>query len=151
MNRARAARGFTLIELMVTVAVIGILAGIAYPSYLGYVQRANRADAKAALLENAQFLERNFTEVNKYHQDATGAAIGLPVTASPRETGATALYSIALDTSSASATSATTYRLLATPVSGRSMAGDACGTFTLNHLGQKGVSGASLSAAECWR
>jgi type IV pilus assembly protein PilE len=150
MKHASLYRGFTLIELMVTVAIVGILAGIAYPSYQGYVQRANRSDAKAALLENAQFLERNFTEVNKYHEDASGSAISLPVTASPRESGAQALYAITLDTSTSSATSATTYRLLATPVSGRSMASDACGAFTLNQLGQKGVTG-TLSAAECWR
>ena len=51
-------RGFTLIELMITIAVIGILSAIAFPSYQEYLRRSNRADVKAALLENAQFLER---------------------------------------------------------------------------------------------
>ena len=60
--------GFTLIELMITVAIIAILAAIAYPSYTQYVRRAHRADAKTALLSNAQFLERNYTESNLYHK-----------------------------------------------------------------------------------
>ena len=140
--------GFTLIELMITIAVIGIMASIAYPSYQEYLRRGHRADAKAALLENAQFLERNFTEVNRYHQDGLGNAVVLPVTASPREAGSTVQYALSLD---AAGTSATTFRLLASPAAGGVMATDPCGTFTLNQLGQKGVANATRSAAECWQ
>lgn len=142
------ARGFTLIELMITIAIIGILSTIAYPSYQEYLRRSARADAKAALLDNAQFLERNFTEAHRYHQDGAGNAVVLPVTASPREAGSTPQYSVTLD---AAGTSATTFRLLATPAAGGGMVGDPCGTFTLNQLGQKGVNGATRSAAECWQ
>jgi type IV pilus assembly protein PilE len=60
------ARGFTLIEMMITVAIIGILASIAYPAYQDYVRRAARADAKAVLMETAQFMERHFTTNNAY-------------------------------------------------------------------------------------
>lgn len=140
--------GFTLLEVMITVAIIGILVSIALPSYQEYLRRGHRADAKAALLENATFLERNFTEVNRYHQDGAGNAVVLPVTQTPRESGSTPVYGLALDSTN---TSATTFRLLATPIAGTLMAGDACGVYAINQLGQKTVTNATRSAAECWQ
>lgn len=135
--------GFTLIELMITVAIVAILAAIAYPSYIQYVRRAHRADAKTALLNNAQFLERNFTEANRYDQTPAGVAIdaaALPYPHSPN-TG-TAIYDIEPTVSS------DTYTLTATPVSGGPMDGDVCGALTLTHQGVKGVGGSTVEA--CW-
>ena len=138
-------KGFTLLELMIAVAVVGILAAVAIPNYSRYVRQANRADAKTILLENAQFLERNYTENNKYHKDSGGDDISIPVTVSPK-TG-TALYNI-----SAATLTATTYKLTATPVTGKTMANDECAALSINQLGQKTVSdSATLSADECWR
>lgn len=136
--------GFSLIELMVTVAIVGILASIALPSYTSYINQANRSDAKAVLLENAQFLERNYTENNKYHQNSAGVAIALPATVSPKS--GTALYNIAVSNFTAS-----TYTLTATPVSEGRMASDECGALAINQLGQKSVTDASLDADTCWR
>ena len=139
-------QGFTLIELMITVAIVGILASIAIPSYRQYIAQANRAEAKTALLTNAQFLERNFTELNCYHRSdatCTTAAISvvLPVTRTP-ESGAQ-LYAVSLQ-----AATATTFTLQAVPQG--NMTGDACGTLTLNHLGVKARTGSGLTVNECW-
>jgi len=120
-------RGFTLFELMITVAIIAILAAVAMPSYRDYIKRNDRAEAKAIILENVQFLERNFVEAgNKYDKDAANNAISLPITQSPR-TG-TAKYNI-----SANPLTASTYTLKAEPVSGGPMDGDGCGTLTFPH------------------
>lgn len=141
-------RGFTLIELMVTVAVIGILAAIAYPSYTQYVQRANRADARSLLMEDAQFLERNFTTANRYDQTSAGVAITsatLPRTQSP--VNGTVRYNI---TVAMGAAPAQTFTLSAAPTG--TMAGDACGTYTLDNTGVQGAAGVTTGAivAECW-
>jgi type IV pilus assembly protein PilE len=140
--------GFTLIELMVTVAIVGILAAIAIPSYQGYVNQANRSDVKTALLEDVQFMERNYTESFKYHKTANNtdvATTSLPAQQSPKTGTGTALYNITLSPTP----TATTYTLTATPVAGGRMANDGCLAFSINQLGQKSVSG-SKSVADCW-
>lgn len=133
--------GFTLIELMIVVAIIGILAAIAYPSYTQYVMRSNRAQLKTIMLENAQILERFFTEANAYDTNAGGATPAI-FDRSPKPNEGTVTYAITI------ASDATTFTLTAVPEG--SMGGDECGSFTLNQLGQKGLAGNSLSIAECW-
>lgn len=133
--------GFTLIELMIVVAIIGILAAIAYPSYTEYVKRSNRAQLKTVMLENAQILERFFTQANAYNVDAVGAAPAINLR-SPKPNEGSVAYVINI------VSDATSFALTATPTG--AMTGDECGSFTLNQLGQKGLTGNSLSIAECW-
>ena len=135
--------GFTLIELMIVVAILGILSAIAYPNYTAYVQRSNRAQLKTIMLENAQILERFSTEANSYNVN-TGGGTPAIFNQSPKPNQGTLAYGIAI------VSDATTFTLTATRTVGGPMAGDACGDFTLNQLGQKGLTGYTLSTAECW-
>ena len=132
-------RGFTLIELMIAVAVVAILASIAMPSYIHYVRKARRAQAEADMVEYAQRAERYFTSNGTYLNFDT--AQSLPQW-SPREatTAADAPYRLTY-TSSASA-----FTVTATPRNAQ--VNDRCGTLTINQTGQKTASSAPLS--ECW-
>ena len=70
-NSRRSQQGFTLMELMIVVVIVGILAGVAFPAYKAYVDRAKRAEGKAFLMELAARQERYYFDNNKYADDAT--------------------------------------------------------------------------------
>ncbi len=128
-------RGMSLIELMIVVAVIGILGIIAYPSFEEQIRKARRADAQSVLLESVQFMERHYTNNNSY----VGAT--LPITESPKEPG-TKYY----DISFTRAVTATEFSIRAVPKNAQSS--DRCGTMTITNTGAKTV---STSATGCWR
>lgn len=136
-RHVRGQSGFTLIELMVVVLVLGVLAGIAYASYENATVASRRKAGAACLLEASQFMERFYTTNLSY----TGAV--LPALAC--QTDLTGHYVIALPTPTA-----TTYTLTATPA-GRQATKDAtkCGTLGLNQSGTKTRTG-SAALAECW-
>lgn len=146
----RRSYGMTLIELIIVVAIIGILAAITYPSYRDHVRRSNRADAKAVLLENAQLLERNFTMANRYDSttpDGAGAAPAI-LTQSPKQ--GDIRYEIDIEYAAAGGIEGQLFTLTATPVG--TMAGDPCGELTLASTGVRGANGATEgdSVQECW-
>jgi type IV pilus assembly protein PilE len=147
-SASRQERGFTLIELMIAVAIVAILATIALPSYQNYIKRAARSEVQGDLMELAQLLERNFTEANRYDKKSNGGDFEIPVNLrqSPRAGTGAAKYGIV-----ATFPDSTSFTLTATP-SGM-MAGDPCGKFTLNHLGQKGLvdADAPLTVPDCWK
>ena len=134
----RKIRGFTLIEVMIVVAVVAILAAIALPSYQDSVRKSRRAQAKTDMLELVQVLERTYTTDRSYARYST---LDAPLNQSPRD-GA-ARYSIAI-----SNVSATTYTLTATP-QGAQANDTRCGTLTINQMGVKTISG-SATVADCW-
>lgn len=151
-------RGFTLIELMITVAIVGILSAVALPSYTRYVQRANRADARTALLAAAQRMEQNYTLAGRYDtlQDGSTAVNTATLTTwklNQSPSAGTALYTISFST----APSQTGYVLAATPTG--SQASDTCGVLRFTERNLKAAKGENPNTAgisrnantvECW-
>jgi type IV pilus assembly protein PilE len=111
MESKKSAAGFSLLELMIVVVIVGIITSIAYPSYQNHMTSARRTDAQSVLMEAAQFMERFYTENNRYDQDTGGTAVALPaeLNEAPRDAG-TKAYDITVQASTASS-----FTLRATP------------------------------------
>jgi type IV pilus assembly protein PilE len=131
--RARAT-GFTLIEIMVVLAIVGVLAAIAVPAYSKHVLRSNRSNAQAILMESAQFMERYYT-VNNSYVGATAVSAVVPKGA----TGSAVKYNVSFSVDP----TATVYTLQAVPNGGQTR--DTCGTMTISHTGAQ-----TPATAGCW-
>lgn len=131
-------RGFTLIELVIAMVILGVLAAIAIPSYTAYIQRASRAEARKQLLTVAIWMERRRTE-----NGGSFAGAVLPATLQQSPPTGTAKYTIALPT-----LTATTFTATATAVG--TMAGDDCTTLSIDHTGARTFTGASGTQDVCW-
>lgn len=137
--------GFTLIELMIVVAIVGILSAVAYPSYTEYVRRGHRADARAGLLQAQQWLERAATATGVYPTT-------LPYTLQWKDAGGntdpTKRYTIGFDDGNTNAA----FTLVATRKPGGPQATDKCGDFTPTNTGVRGAKNLSggATAVDCW-
>lgn len=123
-------KGFTLIEVMIVVVIIGILAAMSYPSYTEYVLRGKRADGKALLLDAAARQERYFAQNNKYANDV--ASLGGRLTDDNKH------YNLSADGN------ATGFTITATPT----FTDTRCGKLTFDHLGSRTAAG---DVDYCWK
>lgn len=129
-------QGLSLIELLIVVAVVGILAGIAYPSYREMVKKAARSEITGLLLDSAQQLERHRARTGQY---ADTDAVTTPL---PPGTGHYSLHA---------SRDAEGFSLLARRRIGGLMAADVCGDFALDHQGVRGNPHAGVDVGVgCW-
>ena len=145
MSTRRLIKGFTLIEMIITIAIIGILAAIAYPNYSQYVIDSRRSRAAGCVSEMAQYMERYYTTNQKYVTSG-GSAPTLPTFECA--TQLSGHYTIA-----PSAVTASSFTLTATPLGGQEASDNKCGcALTLNQAGVRAVSaGCDKTAAVCWK
>lgn len=145
MKHSNRIQGFTLIEIMVVVAVIAILTAIAYPSYQQSVAKTRRSAAQGCLVEMAQFMERFYTTNMRYDQNTAGAAV---VLANPNcRAEMAAFYNFSFV---AGQPTQSTYTVQAIPQGSQASTDAGCGTLTLTHAGSKGRSG-TAALNSCWQ
>ncbi|MBQ4812303.1 prepilin-type N-terminal cleavage/methylation domain-containing protein [Pseudoalteromonas luteoviolacea] len=134
-NREKSTKGFTLIELMIVVAILGILATLAYPNYQGYLQRGARAEAMTILLDAANKQEQYFVDNREYASSLSD--IGVPTTSG------NGYFNITVILASGG------YTLTATAANGPVKGDLVCTSLSLNNLGIKSITGTG-SVDQCW-
>jgi type IV pilus assembly protein PilE len=146
--------GFTLIELMITVAIIGILAAIAIPSYQENIRKSRRVDAEGVLLSLANAMERHFTETSNYcNMGGNGGSNACEDADVTYDTGEPSSFSVpastrAFYTVTISSVDSSTYTLSALAIGAQ--IDDKCGVLTLDNVGNRDAKKDDVSVDDCW-
>ena len=136
-------QGFSLIELLIAVTIIGILAAIAIPMYSDYVTRSRRADGQATLMQVAQELERCYTQFSRYNHNDCSVVSSDKVS----ETSDQGYYKVRTTTAVGGELTESTFKLVAIPKKEQADDTD-CGNLTLTHLGVQSATGPDRES--CW-
>ena len=145
----RSRNGFSLVELMIVVAIAGILAAVAIPAYESTIRHSRESSAKSALLDLAR-REETFYSINNYYTtematlgyaNVTGNSIQIPNSTTEN------YYTVTIEPAE-SGTTASSYTATATPVTGSSQASDSCGTYQIDYLGNQ--TNNPSTATGCW-
>jgi type IV pilus assembly protein PilE len=159
MNKKNKQLGFTLIELMITVAILGILSSIAVPSYMTYVTKSKRTEAKTEILRLAQLQESHYIQ-NLTYAKSHSDGLGFPAGTLYSETELYTITAIGQPAAclGTSASPCTGYEIKAVPNTSKAQANDKkCTGFSILNTGRKGASGNSITTyynadniKECW-
>jgi type IV pilus assembly protein PilE len=150
-RRAPRSRGFTLVELLVTMVIAAILAAIAIPAYSNYVRKARRVEARTAVLDIASLEERFFSTSNTYTNDPT--KLGYVGTVNTAFNVGSGYYNVLVSTTNAtSSTVLATYAITATAILDQ-LKDTQCRTFQVTNDGTQTAADAAsaVNTNTCWR
>lgn len=152
-NEVKVSKGFTLIELMITVVIVGILSVVAISSYSSYITKSNRSSARIQLLQVGQFIQRFYVANDNYaaSRDGTPLLNSIPDSFKKAPSSGVPLYSLSL-----SNVTETDFTINMIPIVGNKMERDECGSFSINSLGVQSVLlGSTVGSQDlrdkCWK